>query len=94
VKIPVLALAGERGGPMLSAREVSGSMSKNVILPARRHRRNVVAHLKVCTRPSVRLVVIMTQHQGHRGRNVSGTAVVLEIARVCLARRLPARLGS
>lgn len=85
VKIPVLALAGKRGGPMLKrARSERLNVSLNVNTRQRVVTgRNVVAHLQGVTRPSVLLGGHYDSVPGAPGANdnASGTAVVLEIAR-------------
>lgn len=84
-KIPVLALSGERGGPLLErARSERLKASLNVNTRQRVVTgRNVVAHLKGVTRPSVLLGGHYDSVLGAPGANdnASGTAVVLEIAR-------------
>jgi hypothetical protein len=84
-RIPVLALSGEQGKPLI---ERSQSQRLNVALNViSRQRvvtgRNVVAHLKEVTRPSVLLGGHYDSVPGAPGANdnASGTAVVLEIAR-------------
>jgi len=83
--IPVLALPGEQGKPLLERRqseplEVSLNVNTRDGLVTGR---NVVAHLEGVTRPSVLLGGHYDSVVGSPGANdnASGTAVVLEIAR-------------
>ena len=83
--IPVLALPGEQGKPLLERRqseplEVSLNVNTRDGLVTGR---NVVAHLKGVTKPSVLLGGHYDSVVGSPGANdnASGTAVVLEIAR-------------
>jgi len=83
--IPVLALSGEQGKPLLEGRqseplEVSLNVNTRQGLVTGR---NVVAHLEDVTRPSVLLGAHYDSVVGSPGANdnASGTAVVLEIAR-------------
>lgn len=81
-RIPVLALSGEQGRPLLDRARLKVGLNVNT-----RQRvvtgRNVVAHLKGVTRPSVLLGGHYDSVPGAPGANdnASGTAVVLEIAR-------------
>lgn len=94
-KIPVLALSGDLGSPLI---ERVRSERIEVSLNVNTHQgtvtgRNVVAHLKNVTQPSVLLGGHYDSVPGSPGANdnASGTAVVLEIARnlsgTSLARR-------
>ncbi|MDP8966853.1 MAG: M28 family metallopeptidase, partial [Cyanobacteriota bacterium] len=83
--IPVLALSGEQGKPLLERRqsqplEVSLNVNTRDGLVTGR---NVVAHLEGVTKPSVLLGGHYDSVVGSPGANdnASGTAVVLEIAR-------------
>ena len=83
--IPVLALSGEQGKPLLEGRqseplEVSLNVNTRQGLVTGR---NVVAHLEGVTKPSVLLGAHYDSVVGSPGANdnASGTAVVLEIAR-------------
>ena len=84
-KIPVLALSGERGGALLErvrSQRLKASLNVNTrsaIITGR----NVVAHLKGVTQPSVLLGGHYDSVPGAPGANdnASGTAVVLNIAR-------------
>jgi Zn-dependent M28 family amino/carboxypeptidase len=83
--IPVLALSGEQGKPLLEGRqseplEVSLNVNTKQGLVTGR---NVVAHLQGVTKPSVLLGAHYDSVVGSPGANdnASGTAVVLEIAR-------------
>ena len=83
--IPVLALSGEQGKPLLERRqreplEVSLNVNTREGLVTGR---NVVAHLEGVTRPSLLLGAHYDSVVGSPGANdnASGTAVVLEIAR-------------
>lgn len=84
-KIPVLALSGNLGKPLIErarSQQLNGALNVNTrqqIVTGR----NVVAHLKGVTRPSVLLGGHYDSVPGAPGANdnASGTAVVLEIAR-------------
>lgn len=84
-KIPVLALAGDLGAPLL-ARTRRDRLKVTLNVNTRQGLvtgRNVIAHLKGVTRPSVLLGGHYDSVLGSPGANdnASGTAVVLEIAR-------------
>ena len=84
VRIPVLALAGEQGKPLLDREGKRLQVSLNVNTRQRVVTgRNVVAHLEGVTQPSVLLGGHYDSVSGAPGANdnASGTAVVLEIAR-------------
>ncbi len=84
-KIPVLALAGVQGNPLLKraqTEQLRANLNVNIqqrIVTGR----NVVAHLKGVTQPSLLLGAHYDSVPGAPGANdnASGTAVVLEIAR-------------
>jgi len=84
-KIPVLALTGEQGNPLI--KRVQTERLKVGMKVNTRQRvvtgRNVIAHLKGVTKPSVLLGGHYDSVSGSPGANdnASGTAVVLEIAR-------------
>ncbi len=84
-KIPVLALSGEQGSPLLQRAQTEQlQVALNVNTRQRVVTgRNVVAHLQGVTRPSVLLGAHYDSVPGAPGANdnASGTAVVLEIAR-------------
>jgi len=85
IPIPVLALSGEQGKPLLERKqreplEVSLNVNtKEGLITGR----NIIAHLEGVTRPSVLLGAHYDSVVGSPGANdnASGTAVVLEIAR-------------
>ena len=84
-KIPVLALSGDLGRPLIErarSQQLNGALKVNTrqqIVTGR----NVVAHLKGVTQPSVLLGGHYDSVPGAPGANdnASGTAVILEIAR-------------
>lgn len=84
-KIPVLALSGERGGALLKrarSQRLNASLNVNTrssVITGR----NLIAHLKGVTQPSVLLGGHYDSVPGAPGANdnASGTAVVLNIAR-------------
>jgi Zn-dependent M28 family amino/carboxypeptidase len=85
VNIPVLALSGEQGGPLLE-RSHSAQQTASLAVNTRQRTvtgRNVVAHLPGVIRPSVLLGGHYDSVAGSPGANdnASGTAVVLAIAR-------------
>jgi Zn-dependent M28 family amino/carboxypeptidase len=84
-KIPVLALAGVQGNPLLKRAQTEQLRANlNVNIQQRIVKgRNVVAHLKGVTQPSLLLGAHYDSVPGAPGANdnASGTAVVLEIAR-------------
>lgn len=84
-EIPVLALSGDRGQPLLAkARTQKRSASLAVNTASRTITgRNVIAHLPNVARPSILLGGHYDSVPGSPGANdnASGTAVVLEIAR-------------
>ena len=83
--IPVLALSGEQGNPLLErAREERFQVGLNLnTQQCLVTGRNVIAHLPGVTRPKVLLGAHYDSVSGSPGANdnASGTAVVLEIAR-------------
>ncbi len=84
VNIPVLALAGKQGSPLLAQAQQQPQV--NLSINTRRRSvtgRNIVAHLPEVTRPSLLLGGHYDSVAGSPGANdnASGTAVVLAIAR-------------
>ncbi len=84
-KIPVLALSGEQGKPLLDrARSTPLDVSLNAnAKESLVTGRNIIAHLEGVTQPSVLLGAHYDSVAGSPGANdnASGTAVILEIAR-------------
>lgn len=85
VKIPVLALAGDRGNSLIELRQKAPiNVSLNVNTERRVvNGRNIIAHLKGVTQPKIILGGHYDSVPGSPGANdnASGTAVVLAIAR-------------